>query len=171
MPSSKKIATQITLANDWIAEHQPEEPERLAECSGDRSGIAVLAGRHCPHTDVRASGLWNSDHVDRRYDPARSSITSRNASTRRSSRMIAMIQCAASKQSDAGRLTTPGGTPMLLVRNPAVAPPDGTALYARPDDPAYGGVSWREALPNYTRRSRTIRVASLPRGVPELARV
>ena len=27
-------------------------------------------GRHCPHEDIKASGLWNSDYVDEKYAPS-----------------------------------------------------------------------------------------------------
>jgi hypothetical protein len=30
---------------------------------------AMWLGNHCPHPDVRRSGLWNCRHVDEEYDP------------------------------------------------------------------------------------------------------
>jgi hypothetical protein len=63
--------------------------------------------------------------------------------------MIIVIQCAAGKHEEAGRLQTVSGKPVEFVASPKLAPPDSTRLYARPDDLADPGVSWRQALLNY----------------------
>lgn len=65
--------------------------------------------------------------------------------------MRIVIQCANSKDPEAGSLRTPSGTPVSFVAKPAEAwreEPSGT--YARPDDPADGqGHSWRDLLVAY----------------------
>jgi hypothetical protein len=60
--------------------------------------------------------------------------------------MIVVIQCAASKRPNAGRLRARDGRPVLFVANPDMAPPDSDQLYARPDDLSDAGVSWRQLL-------------------------
>jgi hypothetical protein len=49
--------------------------------------------------------------------------------------MIIVIQCAASKNPDAGHLMTAGDKPVLFVANPQAAPAKPTHVYARPDEP------------------------------------
>jgi hypothetical protein len=63
--------------------------------------------------------------------------------------MIVVIQCAARKRSDAGRLRRADGKPVVFVAQPNLAPPDDGVAYARPDDVSEGGMSWRESLLNY----------------------
>ena len=63
--------------------------------------------------------------------------------------MIAVIQCAAGKKSDAGHLRRRDGKRVLFVANPSHDPGDGDLLYARPDDIADTGISWREELARY----------------------
>lgn len=64
--------------------------------------------------------------------------------------MIVVIQCAASKAPDAGHLATADGKPVIFVAHPEIAPKhDG--FYARPDDDAGEGRSWREVLLAYNR--------------------
>ena len=65
--------------------------------------------------------------------------------------MKIVIQCAASKDPGAGSLTDANGQPVLFVANPALAPPSGTCTYARPDDPAGNGLSWRDVLLEYNK--------------------
>jgi len=65
--------------------------------------------------------------------------------------MIIVIQCAASKRADAGRLKTVNGKVVEFVANPVAAPSDPARLYARPDDLSDTGMSWRETLRNYNR--------------------
>ena len=65
--------------------------------------------------------------------------------------MKIVIQCAASK-----RAPTPwvndAGKPVLFVANPYKAPPSNNCVYARPDDLAVGGKTWRELLVDYNNR-------------------
>lgn len=66
--------------------------------------------------------------------------------------MIAVIQCAASKQPDPGRLTMRDGRSVLFVADPDNAPRDECVVYARPDDPSDTGVSWRAVLLAYNKK-------------------
>lgn len=63
--------------------------------------------------------------------------------------MIVVIQCAARKRSDAGRLRCADGKPVIFVAQPKLAPADDGVAYARPDDVSDGEMSWRESLLNY----------------------
>jgi hypothetical protein len=67
----------------------------------------------------------------------------------RQSIMIIVIQCAASKRSDAGHLQSASGKPVIFVANPEAAPVDPAHEYARPDEPSGPGVSWRQMLLKY----------------------
>lgn len=70
--------------------------------------------------------------------------------------MIAVIQCAATKQPGAGRLCTRDGTPVYFVADPALAGmssrEERAVVYARPDDPSDDGGTWRDALLVYNRQ-------------------
>jgi hypothetical protein len=68
--------------------------------------------------------------------------------------MIMVIQCAASKRGDAGRLITASGKPVDFVADPSAAPRDPAHVYARPDDLSDTGTSWRQILLNYNREPR-----------------
>ncbi len=63
--------------------------------------------------------------------------------------MIAVIQCAAGKKPNAGHLKMQDGTPVMFVADPALAPASDNVIYARPDDLAHTGQSWRTMLLNY----------------------
>lgn len=63
--------------------------------------------------------------------------------------MIIVIQCAASKQADAGCLRSRSKKPVLFVADPELAPTSEERLYARPDDLCEDGISWREMLLTY----------------------
>ena len=63
--------------------------------------------------------------------------------------MIIVIQCAGRKKPDAGHLLSPSGKPILFVADPASAPVHPAYEYARPDDPAGDGLSWRQVLLQY----------------------
>lgn len=76
--------------------------------------------------------------------------------------MIVVIQCAARKRLDAGRLVTAGGKPIEFVAHPELAPPDNTRVYARPDDLAEDGVSWRQKLSDYNKSPDTNPLHLLP---------
>lgn len=66
--------------------------------------------------------------------------------------MIVVIQCAASKNPDAGHLMTASGKPVLFVADPQADPPTSAYFYARPDDLSDNGVSWRQVLRQYNER-------------------
>jgi hypothetical protein len=63
--------------------------------------------------------------------------------------MIVVIQCAASKRPGAGHMVAPDGRPVDFVADPQAAPADHRRVYARPDDPASCGQSWRQLLLGY----------------------
>jgi hypothetical protein len=63
--------------------------------------------------------------------------------------MIVVIQCAASKRPDAGHFRARDGKKVLFVADPARAPVSADVIYARPDDCADDGISWREHVARY----------------------
>lgn len=63
--------------------------------------------------------------------------------------MIVVIQCAASKKPDAGYLQRRDGRKVLFVAYPENVPADMPYAYARPDDIADTGRSWRDELLRY----------------------
>jgi hypothetical protein len=63
--------------------------------------------------------------------------------------MIVVIQCAASKQTNAGCFRTDDGRRVLFVAQPDMVPPSGMIHHARPDDLSDAGASWREELMRY----------------------
>ena len=63
--------------------------------------------------------------------------------------MNVVIQCAASKAADAGFLMDAKGRPVFFVANPDLAPPSDRHRYARPDDLAVPGKTWRDLLVEY----------------------
>lgn len=65
--------------------------------------------------------------------------------------MIVVIQCAASKVSDAGHLRALDGTPILFVADPPKAPYSEKFRYAKPDGASDTGRTWREVLLEYNR--------------------
>lgn len=67
--------------------------------------------------------------------------------------MIVVIQCAATKRADAGRLRSARGVPVEFVANPRTAPVDPSRAYARPDDLSDHGASWRQVLLQYNREA------------------
>ena len=76
--------------------------------------------------------------------------------------MIVVIQCAARKAADAGHLRTHDGRNVMFVANPDLAPPDDECIYARPDDVAETGTSWRTVLRQYNENPRDNRLGLLP---------
>jgi hypothetical protein len=78
--------------------------------------------------------------------------------------MIGVIQCAASKRVDAGHPWSADGKPVTFVAAPHAAPADPAHKYARPDDPAGTGLSWRQVLAQYNREPETIRSVSVAPG-------
>ena len=63
--------------------------------------------------------------------------------------MIVVIQCAARKPPDAGRLASSDGRSVIFVADPRAAPVDDTCIYARPDDDAQNDITWRDLLLSY----------------------
>ena len=63
--------------------------------------------------------------------------------------MIIVIQCAARKQDHAGHLRARDGRNVMFVARPDAAPAGSGQLYARPDDVADTGKSWRTVLQEY----------------------
>lgn len=63
--------------------------------------------------------------------------------------MIVVIQCAAKKSPQAGNLLTSSGKNVFFVADPTLAPVREGMVYARPDDIAENGNSWREKLLKY----------------------
>lgn len=63
--------------------------------------------------------------------------------------MIVVIQCAATKQANAGCLVAANDKPVIFVANPEMAPADGIHIFARPDGRSDYGKPWREVLLEY----------------------
>jgi hypothetical protein len=76
--------------------------------------------------------------------------------------MKVVIQCAAAKRSDAGRLLTRDGKPVEFVAHPKIAPVQATKFFARPDDISDRGMSWREQLRKYNENQSTNPLGLLP---------
>jgi hypothetical protein len=67
--------------------------------------------------------------------------------------MICVIQCAASKQPTAGHMLAHDGSLVDFVADPLAAPPNAARAYARPDDLAEDGKSWRQHLVEYNKNA------------------
>ena len=65
--------------------------------------------------------------------------------------MIVVIQCAATKRSDAGHFQSADGKSVIFVADPRSAPASDDCVYVRPDDHAQNGVTWRDLLLSYNR--------------------
>ena len=76
--------------------------------------------------------------------------------------MIVIIQCAAGKATNAGHLVTADGKPVTFVAHPEIAPENGSRVYARPDDEAGEGKSWRDVLRAYNRQPSDNPLGVLP---------
>lgn len=63
--------------------------------------------------------------------------------------MIAVIQCAARKKSNAGHLRSLDNQKVMFVANPDDVPTEETYVYARPDDISDTGKSWQTVLRDY----------------------
>ena len=68
---------------------------------------------------------------------------------------IGVIQCASGKRPDAGHFVADDGCRVLFVDDPVEAPTSGSLRYARPDDAASAGDTYREQLERYNRDNRT----------------
>ena len=64
---------------------------------------------------------------------------------------IVVIQCAGRKQPNAGHLQNNDGRKVMFVARPELAPDSPDYVYARPDDLAETGHSWRQELLRYNR--------------------
>src|SRR5436305_15257922 len=69
--------------------------------------------------------------------------------------MIVVIQCAASKKPDRRSFFTASGKRVDFVADPQSAPFDRDVVYARPDDVAENGQTWRDELLEYNRRGES----------------
>jgi hypothetical protein len=65
--------------------------------------------------------------------------------------MKIVIQCAASKVADAGYMVTKDCRPVLFVAKPDLVPAGEKIIFARPDDLAEDGKSWRNRVLNYNK--------------------
>jgi hypothetical protein len=65
--------------------------------------------------------------------------------------MIVVIQCAASKDRDAGYFAAPDGRSIIFVADPELAPEDSSYIYARPDDHINDDATWRELVLSYNK--------------------
>lgn len=77
--------------------------------------------------------------------------------------MRIIIQCAKSKQSNAGSFEEDGKR-VVFVANPELAPPEDGKLYARPDDISDNGQTWRERLVEYNQAGSNNPLHLLPAG-------
>lgn len=81
--------------------------------------------------------------------------------------MIVVMQCAKTKRDEAGHLQTMDGQPVAFVAQPEFAPEraaEGTGfVYARPDDIADTGRTWREELVAYNQQHNPY-IADIPLG-------
>ena len=68
---------------------------------------------------------------------------------------IGVIQCASKKRANAGCLIAEDGREVLFVGDPDTAPRVGGVRYARPDDLATDGRSYRDVLEQYNREQYT----------------
>lgn len=67
--------------------------------------------------------------------------------------MKIVIQCAAKKMPDAEYMANKDGKRILFVADPNTAPSSNEFIYAKPDDSAEGGESWRKLLLSYNKQS------------------
>ena len=74
---------------------------------------------------------------------------------------IIVIQCAAGKQSRAGRLQLRDGRAVRFIARPKEAPQSAPYAYAHPDDIADTGESWREMLLRYNLQHQDAPAANL----------
>ncbi|HIL98758.1 MAG: hypothetical protein ABGY96_02995 [bacterium] len=75
--------------------------------------------------------------------------------------MNIVIQCAASKSSDAGFLLDSQNRRVMFVADPGLAPHADNIRYAKPDDNA-GAKSWRELLVSYNENPQQNQLGLLP---------
>lgn len=75
--------------------------------------------------------------------------------------MIVVMQCAKTKRVEAGRMRRTDGQPVAFVAQPEFAPARAGFVYARPDDTADTGRTWREELVVYNQQHNSD-VADIP---------
>ena len=63
--------------------------------------------------------------------------------------VIVVMLCAGAKRPGAGQLRRANGCKVMFVARPDLAPARADCSYARPDDPAGSGLSWRQELLRY----------------------
>lgn len=88
---------------------------------------------------VRPSGASNEHPLGRPLAPV----------TAHRRELTVVIQCAASKSTQAGHLIDEHGKPIRFGARPQEAPHNPGVIYRHPDDPAQDGQTWREKLLNY----------------------
>ncbi len=76
--------------------------------------------------------------------------------------MILVIQCAARKNPEAGYLHGQDGRKVMFVADPNAAPGGASQVYARPDDVAEAGATWRAMLSEYNSNPRDNPYGLLP---------
>jgi hypothetical protein len=76
--------------------------------------------------------------------------------------MRIVIQCAATKSPKATSFRTDDGSDVLFVADPATAPLQPNVAYARPDDSARNGRTWRQLLWEYNTTRSNNPLALLP---------
>ena len=67
--------------------------------------------------------------------------------------MKIVIQCAARKNDQAGRMRDASNRLVEFVADPNIAPVSNAIVYAKPDDVSDGGLTWRERLVEYNRNN------------------
>lgn len=92
---------------------------------------------------IRDNGAWRQQQRSRVEEPPPKTVA------RESHRLKIVIQCAASKDPAAGMMTTAKGTPVLFVADPARAHARTDVAYARPDESAEDGQTWRDHVRAY----------------------
>ena len=139
----------------WNQNHVEEEDdpaflERMAElvhAMKRKAGSGAAAGRDVKIV-TRSSATKPADAGTPRDDS--DGMERKAGSGRAAGRGVkVVIQCAARKRFDAGTLRDGNNRPILFVARPELAPPSRTRVYARPDDPAGGGRTWRDVLEAY----------------------
>ena len=75
---------------------------------------------------------------------------------------MVVIQCASTKQSDAGHLQTRDGKRVMFVAAPSLAPQGDGVVYAHPDDVSDTGKTWRKVLRDYNASPENDQFGLLP---------
>ncbi|MCF7849034.1 MAG: hypothetical protein K9M45_09305 [Kiritimatiellales bacterium] len=135
--------------------------ERLvAEMGESEKWLPIIEQRDKPR-DIH-DGLSNRDVVDgtfciKEHIPVHTLERSRHSSpgaipgvlSDGSRKIKVVIQCAATKQPDAGCMIDQNGKRVMFVAQPERAPANDEIIYARPDDMVNGNGNWRQFLEEY----------------------